>query len=43
MLVYQGGWHKYMELRAPENIRLIDQPSSSPELNSDEHFGDITV
>jgi hypothetical protein len=26
MLVDQAGWHKSMELKVSENIRLIEQP-----------------
>jgi len=40
MLVDQAGWHKSMELKVPENIRLIKQPSHSPELNPAEHLWD---
>lgn len=38
MLVDQAGWHKSLELKVPENIRLIEQPSHSPELNPAEHL-----
>jgi len=38
MLVDQAGWHKSVELKVPENIRLIEQPSHSPELNPAEHL-----
>src|SRR5437868_14522393 len=37
MQVDQAGWHMTQELRIPENIRLIAQPASSPELNPVEH------
>lgn len=40
MLVDQAGWHVSGELRVPENIRLIKQPSHSPELNPAEHIWD---
>lgn len=40
MLVDQAGWHKAMELKVPENIRFIEQPSHSPELNPAEHLWD---
>ena len=38
MFIDQWGWHKSMELKVPENIRLIEQPSHSPELNPAEHL-----
>jgi transposase len=38
MVVDQAGWHKSLELKVPENIRLIEQPSHSPELNPAEHL-----
>jgi len=38
MVVDRAGWHKSMELKVPENIRLIEQPSHSPELNPAEHL-----
>jgi hypothetical protein len=31
--VDQAGWHRAKELHVPENIRLIFQPASSPEVN----------
>jgi len=37
MPVDQAGWHVTNELTIPENIRLIAQPASSPELNPVEH------
>lgn len=40
MLVDQAGWHMSNSLRVPENIRLIPQPSHSPELNPAEHIWD---
>ena len=38
MLVDGAGWHRSHGLRIPENIRLIQQPSYSPELNPVEHL-----
>ena len=38
MLVDQAGWHLSKRLEIPENIRLIPQPSHSPELNPTEHI-----
>jgi hypothetical protein len=38
MLVDGAGWHRSHGLRVPENIRLIQQPSHSPELNPVEHL-----
>jgi len=40
MLVDGAGWHKSKNLRIPENIKLIEQPSHSPELNPAEHLWD---
>lgn len=40
MLLDQAGWHKSKKLQIPENIRLIEQPSHSPELNPAEHIWD---
>ena len=40
MLVDGAGWHKARALKIPENIRLITQPSHSPELNPAEHLWD---
>lgn len=37
MLVDQAGWHTALKLKVPENIRLLPQPSHSPELNPVEH------
>jgi transposase len=37
MLVDGAGWHRSGGLKIPENIRLIYQPSHSPELNPVEH------
>jgi hypothetical protein len=38
MLVDGAGWHRSQDLKIPENIRLIQQPSYSPELNPVEHL-----
>jgi hypothetical protein len=38
MLVDRAGWHRSQNLEIPENIRLIQQPSHSPELNPVEHL-----
>ncbi len=38
MLVDGAGWHRSQDLQIPENIRLIQQPSHSPELNPVEHL-----
>ena len=38
MLVDGAGWHRSGRLKIPENIRLIYQPSHSPELNPAEHL-----
>jgi len=38
MLVDGAGWHRSHDLKIPENIRLIQQPSHSPELNPVEHL-----
>lgn len=40
MLVDQAGWHTAKNLKIPENIRLVEQPSHSPELNPAEHIWD---
>jgi hypothetical protein len=37
MAVDGTGWHRSQGLRIPENIRLIQQPPHSPELNPLEH------
>ena len=39
-LVDQAGWHRSNNLKIPKNIRLINQPSHSPELNPVEHVWD---
>jgi hypothetical protein len=33
MQVDRAGWHQAKDLQIPENIRLIAQPASSPEVN----------
>jgi hypothetical protein len=38
MQVDQAGWHQAKDLQVPDNIRLIPQPPSSPELNPVEHL-----
>lgn len=38
MLVDGAGWHRSNDLEIPENIRLVQQPSHSPELNPVEHL-----
>ncbi|MDQ6661199.1 MAG: IS630 family transposase [Chloroflexota bacterium] len=38
MQVDQAGWHRSKELMVPENIRLIQQPAYSPEVNPVEHL-----
>ena len=40
MQVDGAGWHHAHELVVPENIRLIAQPASSPEVNPVEHIWD---
>jgi hypothetical protein len=40
MQVDGAGWHCSSELRVPENMRLIQQPAYSPELNPVEHIWD---
>ncbi len=40
MLVDRAGWHSSATLKLPENIRLIQQPAYSPELNPAEHIWD---
>ena len=40
MQVDQAGWHNSKNLRIPENIRLLPQPSHSPQLNPVEHLWD---
>ena len=38
MQVDQAGWHRSKELVIPANIRLIQQPAYSPEVNPVEHL-----
>lgn len=38
MQVDQAGWHRSKELIVPANIRLIEQPPYSPEVNPVEHL-----
>ena len=38
MLMDQAGWHTSHPLEIPENIRLINFPPRSPELNPVEHI-----
>ena len=38
MLVDGAGWHTSNDLKIPENMRLIQQPAHSPELNPVEHI-----
>ncbi len=38
MQVDQAGWHRSKELVVPANIRLIEQPAHSPEINPVEHL-----
>jgi hypothetical protein len=38
MLLDQAGWHGSNDLVVPENIRLVSQPSHSPEVNPTEHI-----
>jgi transposase len=40
MQVDGAGWHRSKDLQVPENIRLIEQPAASPELNPVEHIWD---
>jgi DDE superfamily endonuclease len=40
MQVDGAGWHHAHELLIPENIRLIEQPPYSPEVNPVEHVWD---
>lgn len=40
MQVDQAGWHHSNELIIPTNIRLIEQPAYSPEVNPVEHMWD---
>ncbi len=38
MLIDRAGWHMARKPKIPENIRLIPQPSNSPELNPVKHI-----
>jgi DDE superfamily endonuclease len=38
MQVDQAGWHRSKALQVPANIRLIEQPAYSPEVNPVEHI-----
>jgi hypothetical protein len=38
MQVDQAGWHHSRSLQVPDNIRLIEQPAHSPEVNPVEHL-----
>jgi len=38
MLADQAGWHVSQDLKVPENIRLVNLPPRSPELNPAEHI-----
>jgi hypothetical protein len=38
MQVDQAGWHRSKELMVPANMRLIEQPAYSPEVNPVEHL-----
>jgi DDE superfamily endonuclease len=38
MQVDQAGWHRSKELIIPANIRLIEQPAYSPEVNQVSHL-----
>lgn len=40
MQVDQAGWHRSHELVIPSNMRLIQQPAYSPEVNPVEHVWD---
>jgi transposase len=40
MQVDGAGWHRSQELIIPANIRLIQQPPYSPEVNPVEHIWD---
>ena len=40
MQVDGAGWHRAHELVVPSNIRLIEQPPYSPEINPVEHIWD---
>jgi hypothetical protein len=38
MQVDRAGWHRAQALQVPANIRLIEQPAYSPEVNPVEHI-----
>jgi len=38
LLVDRAGWHRAKALAIPENIRLLEQPAHSPEVNPAEHI-----
>jgi len=40
MVLDGAGWHRSDELVVPENMRLVDLPPYSPELNPTEHLWD---
>lgn len=40
MQMDRAGWHDSEQLEPPENVRLIQQPAYSPELNPVEHLWD---
>lgn len=40
MQVDRAGWHRSHELAIPSNMRLIEQPAHSPEVNPVEHIWD---
>lgn len=40
MFLDQAGWHKAKDLEIPPNIRLVQLPPYSPELNPTEHIWD---
>ncbi|MFC1566992.1 transposase [bacterium] len=40
MQVDRASWHRSKNLKLPENIKFIEQPAYSPELNSVEHVWD---
>jgi transposase len=40
MQVDRAGWHRARALELPENIRLVEQPPHSPEVNPVEHVWD---
>ena len=40
MILDGAGWHRSTELKIPDNIRLVNLPPYSPELNPAEHIWD---